>query len=73
MCTPTVQDATAIKTHYNLYNIKSIQIAGHVFGSLPYSNLSWKIQNIAVCHMSLGHATIEGNLEERGHAYLVLG
>ncbi len=32
-----------------------------------------KIQNIAECNMSLGHATIEGNLEDRGHAYLVIG
>jgi hypothetical protein len=26
MCTPTVQDAMAIKTDYNLYNIKSMQL-----------------------------------------------
>ncbi len=32
-----------------------------------------EVPNIAVCNISLGHAAIEGNLEERGHAYLEIG
>jgi len=67
MCTPTVQGAMAVKTDYNLYDVKLIH-CWSCFWQFTRWEPFVEIQNIAICNMSLGHATIEGNLEERGHA-----